>query len=758
MKYLVFLVLAICSLSLFAQEVEGTVNAMSTMAYQDTNLPLEQRADDLLARLTLDEKLALMEHRNPAIPRLGLEEYSWWNEALHGIARNGTATVYPMPIALAATWNTRLVHMVYRSVANEGVEKYRQSRQEGQHGDYTGITFFTPNINLYRDPRWGRGMETFGEDPYLTAVMGLQAVKGLQGDTDTALLTAACLKHFAVHSGPEGVRHQFDSEVSMRDLRTTYLPAFGYIIGRSNVQQVMCGYNRLNGMPCCTNKFLLDSVLRKEWGFDGLVVTDCWALNDCWERDTVIPRHESHPTAALAAKDAFGRQVDLECGSGLGALRTAVDSGYIGIEAIDEHVRRILRTRLAAGIDNPQAKATQSDPWYGKEHADPFQPATEGLVLLKNEGDVLPFEWPADNPRYPKLRIRHPWTAHFAPRLPRYAIVGPNCNDSAMALGNYNGTPLHVTTIAEGLQQVLDNSTFDRKAPQNYVCPAIPIAGEAGALPRGFWRQLRKSDAVIFAGGLSPEYEGEELQISQEGFDRGDRTQIELPRVQTELLAKIKRRTRKPVILVVCSGGAVGLEEAEPYADAIIQAFYSGEEMGNAVATGIFGANHWGRLPVTFYRSTRQLPPFDDYSMQGRTYRYLEEEPLYPFGYGLDYHHVALDSIAFRRETMTVTGCMDSQYNKKGVGKDYFFTTVVQVYASFPDDPQAPRKQLVGFSKELSVTGLHDQFSIPIEREFLKVYDESTQSMQYPKAGTRVLLHVGLSSADRDLKTIEFAW
>ena len=336
-----------------------TISYAQNFPFQDTTLTLHERVEDLLSRLTLDEKLSMMEHRNPAIPSLGLPAYSWWNEALHGVGRNGLATVWPMPIALAATFNTGKVEEMFANVAYEARTKYLAARSSDtctalrEPTDYTGLTFFTPNINIFRDPRWGRGMETYGEDPYLTARMGLACVKGLQfgghpapANTDAPLLSAACLKHLAVHSGPEGIRHEFDAEVSARDLWTTYLPAFEYIVRGSDVQQVMCGYNRLNGEPCCTNNNLLDSILRKKWHYRNLIVTDCWALNDCWERDTVIPRHKTHPTAALTAAAAFGGEVNLECGSGLDALRIATDSGYISEMKINEHVRRILTTRL----------------------------------------------------------------------------------------------------------------------------------------------------------------------------------------------------------------------------------------------------------------------------------------------------------------------------------------------------------------------------------------------------------------------------
>ncbi|MBQ1731413.1 MAG: hypothetical protein II037_04315, partial [Bacteroidales bacterium] len=349
MMHRLFILFALTVFSLFP-----IIGFSQQYPFQDTTLDIETRVSDLIGRLTIDEKLSLLEHQNPAISRLGLKPYSWWNEALHGVGRNGTATVWPMPIALAASFDSKMVGNIFALVAAEAHKKYREAQAQGNYGDYAGLTFFTPNINIFRDPRWGRGMETYGEDPFLTATMGLACVYGLQhGSIDGSITAAACLKHFAVHSGPEGTRHQFDANVSQRDLWTTYLPAFEYIIGFSDVKQVMCGYNRLNGTPCCTNRELLVDILRNKWKYDGIVVTDCWALNDCWERDTVILRHKTHATAALAASDAFGSEVDLECGSGLQALKTAVDSGYIPESKIDEHLRRVLSLRMELTESNP---------------------------------------------------------------------------------------------------------------------------------------------------------------------------------------------------------------------------------------------------------------------------------------------------------------------------------------------------------------------------------------------------------------------
>ena len=672
-------------------------------------LPIPERVEYIISQLTLDEKLSLMEHHNPAIERLGLQEYSWWNEALHGVGRNGLATVWPMPIALAATFDPKLVRSVFAITAAEARRKYREAQVAGNYGDYAGLTFFTPNINIFRDPRWGRGMETYGEDPFLTAQMGLACVNGLQHastlplDTDRPdtlpLYNAACLKHLAVHSGPEGTRHQFDATVSPRDLWTTYLPAFEYIIKNSDVQQVMCAYNRLNGEPCCTNKELLVNILRNKWHYNGLLVTDCWALNDCWERDPKTPRHETHATATHAAADAFGSEVDLECGSGLPALRAAVDSGWISESQIDEHVRRILTTRLRI-MESPQRIRWEV----------PALPSCATIVMLKNNG-VLPLQAQS--------------TLIF--------LTGPNATDSLMPLGNYNGTPQHTVTIQEGLKK------------GNRLTPS-----------------LKRADVIVYAGGLSPQLEGEELPVDTPGFYKGDRTWIELPEYQIQDLKRLKA-TGKPVVLLLCTGSAIALEEVEPLVDAIFVCWYGGQDMGTSISYALSGeSDNFGRLPVTFYRSTKQLPDFDSYDMHGRTYRYMEEEPLYPFGYGLSYAEFSLADVSFDRKTLTITAKVKDEKSliDNWIGGDWGVcnATVVQVYLSTPDRAGSPKKSLVAFQKIGLVEDQTEEFQISIDPFWLRVFDEERQEMVEPPAGTRFVLEVGFSSADPEAKILEFIW
>ncbi len=664
----------------------------------------------LIDNLTLDEKLSLMVHHNPAIPRVGLPAYSWWNEALHGVGRAGLATVYPMPIALAATFDPSGIEFLFSLVANEARNKYHAAQDTGGTGDYTGLTFFTPNINIFRDPRWGRGMETYGEDPYLTAMMGRACVNGLQhawaeNYVGNPLITAACLKHFAVHSGPEGIRHEFDSRVSERDLRTTYLPAFEYIIKNTDVQQVMCGYNRLNGEPCCTNRRLFD-ILRNEWHYDGILVTDCWALNDAYESDTVIPRHRTHATAALAYGDAFGREVDLECGSGLPALREAVHQGLVPESKVDNHLRRILRTRLAV-TDEPKKSEQQTE--YDIDFLGFF---TRSIVLLKNNG-ILP------------LRLDD-----------SLRLEGPNMWDSLMPLGNYNGTPRHTVTIGEALQ----NKPYCHRK----------LEGESDSSP--------SKRVLIYAGGLNPQLEGEELPVEKEGFFRGDRTLIELPNEQVEEIKALKAQGYR-VVLVLCTGSAIALENVIDHCDALLVAWYGGEQMGNAVRELLFGCrDDFGRLPVTFYRSSLDLPPFDDYHMQDRTYRYADRSHVeYPFGFGLSYsYHQLWGTPVVDEANFTVSGLVSQCATDC---KAFLHRTVVQVYLKNDNDPDAPVKQLIAV-KPVWTVSFEDKvpFSIQLDPFWFRQFNPQTGLLQEPVDGTHFTLQIGFSSDDRDLIDLPFIY
>ena len=677
--------------------------AACTMAQQDfrnPNLPIEERAQLLLNQLTLDEKLGMMEHRNPAVERLGIPAYSWWNEALHGVARNGFATVYPMPTALAATFDDKLVQEMFGMIADEARMKYYRSQQAGQYDDYTGLTFFTPNINIFRDPRWGRGMETYGEDPYLTARMGTACVNGLQQQVNGRYKALACIKHFAVHSGPEADRHSFDATVSGRALWTTYLPAFKYIVKHTDVGMVMCSYNRLNNVPCCTNESLLVDILQNLWGYDRIFVTDCWALNDCWERDTVIPRHETHATAADAAAAAFGSVVDLECGSGLPALKEAVEQGLIPEYIIDAHVLKILKARIALGMFDPEQPFKEiPDTTLFEKKA--LEMAQKSIVLLQNKEKILPL---------------------LPGKYKRIAILGPNAADSAMLCGNYNGTPRHAVTIYEGITNYIKTLPANQR-PEIYFDTVCHHVDGKYLIPNDFDNQIAKCDLVIFVGGLSPELEGEELKVEMDGFHGGDRTNIDLPRIQEGMLMKIKKMG-KPVVFVLCSGGAVALDWEDENLDAILAAWYGGQAAGTAVADVLFGkVNPSGKLPVTFYSTKNYIPPFDSYEMEHRTYRFMTEEPLYPFGYGLSYTNFKYSDFSFDAGQQVFYCRITNTGNRDG-------EEVAQLYMTNKNDPRSPVKTLVGFERVNIPAGATRVITFTVDPEFFHTFVDEYQHFE----------------------------
>lgn len=683
--------------------VVTTFCAVAQQDFRNPNLSIDERAQLLLNQLTLEEKLGMMEHRNPAIERLGIPSYSWWNEALHGVARNGYATVYPMPIALAATFDDNSVQEMFGMVADEARMKYYRAQQAGQYDDYCGLTFFTPNINIFRDPRWGRGMETYGEDPYLTARMGTACVKGLQQQVNGRYKALACIKHFAVHSGPEADRHSFDATVSGRALWTTYLPAFKYIVQNTDVSMVMCGYNRLNGEPCCTNDNLLVQILQNQWGYDNLFVTDCWALNDCWERDTVIPRHETHATAADAAAAAFGSVIDLECGSGLNALKEAVEQKLLPTYLIDAHVLKILKARFSLGMFDPEQPFQQiSDTISFEKKA--LEMAQKSIVLLQNKNNILPLD---------------------ARKYKRIAVVGPNAADSVMLCGNYNGTPRHAVTIYEGIVNYV-NTLPENQRPELYFDTACHHVDGKYQLPRDFDWQISKCDLVIFVGGLSPELEGEELKVELDGFHGGDRTSIDLPRIQEGMLMKLKKMG-KPIVFVLCSGSAVALDWEDENLDAVLAAWYGGQAAGTAMADILFGkVNPSGKLPVTFYSSKNFLPPFDSYEMEHRTYRFMTEEPLYPFGYGLSYTSFEYDEGQYNPENLTFTCSIKNTGNRDG-------EEVAQLYLTNTGDKRSPVKTLVGFQRVFIPKGESRTVTFHIDEDFFYTYvDEYQHFEQHP--------------------------
>lgn len=568
-------------------------------------MDFKKRAAELVSKMTLAEKMSQMQFESPAIERLGIPEYCWWNEALHGVARSGTATVFPQSIAMAASFNDRLMYKVATAISDEVRAKYNQYRKLNGTKIYEGLTCWSPNINIFRDPRWGRGHETYGEDPLLTAKMGTAFVKGLQGNDKVYRKTDATLKHYAVHSGPEWLRHSFDAHVSETDFYETYLYAFEYCIKHARPAAVMGAYNRVYGEPCCGSPFLLQKILRKKLGFKGYVVSDCGAICD-FHLHHKVTENEAQ-SAALAVKSGC----DLNCGDAYKWLKVAVAEGLIKEKDINKCVERLMYTRLKLGMFDKECK--YNDIPYSvicsKKHKKlNLEMARESIVLLKNNG-ILPLKKNTD-----------------------VAVVGPNADDKSVLLANYNGTPDDYYTLLRGIQSVCKGDVLYARGSHVFEDESTWRYSEhplrEAIITAGY------SDVIIMCMGINPSIEGEES--SHRGF-KGDRDEIELPAVQYKLFDELKK-LGKPIIFVNVSGSCVGLAHADKNADAVIQCFYPGALGGIALADVIFGnVSPCGRLPVTFYEKTSDLPDFEDYSMQGRTYRFFEGQPVYRFGHGLTY-------------------------------------------------------------------------------------------------------------------------
>ena len=732
----------------------GSINAQEH-PFNDPKLPVGQRIEDLLGRLTLEEKVGMMMNGSAGVERLGIPDYNWWNEALHGVARAGIATVFPQAIGMAATFDPEEHLRTFTVISDEARAKYNQAIREGQHKQYYGLSFWTPNINIFRDPRWGRGQETYGEDPYLTSVMGKAAVFGLQGDDDTYFKSHACAKHFAVHSGPESLRHSFDVTVSSRDLWETYLPAFEALVTEANVQEVMGAYNRYAGKPCCSSDLLLMDILRKRWNFQGMVVSDCGAITDFFAKGA----HQTHKDAASASADAARTGTDVECGSNYSTLIEAVRNGYITEDEIDVNMRRIIKGWIDLGILDHKDSTPWADLPYSivasEAHArQALTVARKSMVLLKND-DVLPLN---------KDKIR------------KIAVLGPNATDSTMMLGNYNGDPTHVVTILDGIRAAFPDAevTYERgcdlvegfisvpKAPRTGMdmaelarqmgLKAIPSENYTDEALKNLAERAAQADVIIFAGGISPAVEGEELKTTVDGFAGGDRERIELPEVQGKVL-KALHKTGKPVVFVLCTGSAIALEQNEKDYDALICAWYGGQEGGTAVADVISGSyNPSGRLPLTFYRSTDQLPDFLDYSMDDRTYRYMTESPLYYFGYGLSYTtfgygNAKLSSGKIRNgKSVTVSVKVTNTGDLAGHES-------VQVYVKRLNDENAPVKALKGLKMIYLNPGESKTVKIELPASSFEYYDGYADDLTVKSGDYRIM--VGSSSRDEDLTSLD---
>jgi len=742
----------------------ATIAFAQPFPYQDKSLSPEERAADLLSRLTLEEKASLVLNQSPGVPRLGIKPYNWWNEALHGVARNGSATVFPMPIAMAASFDRDLVHEVFTAVSDEARVKNRLARESGDVAIYQGLTFWTPNINIFRDPRWGRGMETYGEDPYLMGQLGMEVVKGLQGDDSSAVRKAhACAKHYAVHSGLEPNRHRFDAQVSERDLRETYLPAFKDLVTKAKVQEVMTAYNRFRGDPCAISDYLVNTILRGEWGYEGMIVSDCWAIPDLYEKG----HHEVVDGPVAAAAAAVHNGIDVECGSTYVNIPEAVEFGALDIKDLDRNLMRVLTQRFKLGEMDGKSPWDDLDPSIveGEEHkALSLEMAHRTMVLLQNKGEILPLD--------PSQKI---------------ALIGPNADDAEMMWGNYNPVPHETITLLEAMKErvpslvslrgcgIVDakyapndpNSPFSgvsemsqeelEKIAKQYAISLQDIMTyvererkqKASFLPEldvdEVLSELEGIDVVVFAGGISARFEGEEMRVQVPGFAGGDRTDIELPDVQRRLL-KALHDAGKKVVLVNFSGSAIGLVPETESCDAILQAWYPGQMGGTAIADVLFGdVNPSGKLPLTFYRSVTDLPEVEDYNMEGHTYRFFRGNPLFPFGYGQSYTSFKLKRARIKDGNLVVkvknTGKVDGEQ-------------VLQLYVRKPDDPDGPIKTLRGFVRASVPAGKTAVLSIPINDETFLWWDEEEQDM-VPVKGRYQLLY-GFSSADSDLRTRKY--
>lgn len=574
-----------------------------------------KRAKELVAQMTLEEKVGQTLYQAPAIPRLGIKAYNWWNEALHGVARAGTATVFPQAIGMAATFDEDLLEQVGDAVSTEARAKFNMQQKADDTDIYRGLTFWAPNVNIFRDPRWGRGHETFGEDPYLTSRLGVRYVMGLQGHDEDYLKAAACAKHFAVHSGPESVRHEFNAEVSEQDLRETYLPAFKACVQEGKVEAVMGAYNRTNGAPCCGNSYLLQDILRKEWGFEGHVTSDCWAIKDFHEGHLVT----STPVESVSM--AMNNGCDLNCGNLFHFLTQAVENGMVDEKRLNEAVENLFMARMKLGVldkkeENPFDKIPYTVVDSEEMRKLNREVARRSVVLLKNENHILPLD---------------------KKKLHTIGVIGPNADSRKALVGNYEGTSSRYITVLEGIEDYVGENV---RVLYSEGCHLYRDRTSNLAMEHDRDSEVRAvceaSDVVIAVVGLDATLEGEEGDTGNE-YGSGDKPNLNLPGLQPDII-RIAKESGKPVIVVLLAGSAMALSWEDEHVDAILDGFYPGAQGGAAIAEILFGgANPEGKLPITFYQTTEELPEFTDYAMKGRTYRYMENEALYPFGYGLSY-------------------------------------------------------------------------------------------------------------------------
>ena len=658
---------------------------------------MEERIDDLVSRMTLEEKVGQLMYDAPAIPRLGVPKYNWWNEALHGVARNGRATVFPQAIGMAAAWDVDLLQRVASAIGDEARAKYNVSVANDFREIYQGLTFWSPNVNIFRDPRWGRGHETYGEDPYLTSRMGVAFVKGLQGDDPNYLKAAACAKHFAVHSGPEELRHEFDAVVSMKDMWETYLPAFEALVTEARVEAVMGAYNRVNGAPCSAHPYLMGEVLRGKWKFDGYYVSDCWAIRDFYQGHNIVEN------AAEAAALALNEGCDLNCGSTYPSLIESVAAGLTTEAMLEKNLKQLLKTRFRLGLFDPEDRvpfntygpdliATEENRQLAREIA------TKGVVLLKNEDNALP----------------------IAKDLAKVYVTGPTATHMQALLANYYGVNENMVTLLEGI--------VGKTSPQtkvNYRQGALldrenvnPIDWHSG--------EATTADVTIACVGISQLIEGEEGE-SIASPHKGDREQIGLPENQVKFL-KLLRSKAKKLVVVMTGGSPIACPEVYDLADAFLFVWYPGQEGGNAVADVIFGdVSPSGRVPLTFPKSLDDLPPYEDYRMAGRTYRYMEKEPLFPFGFGLSYSAFEYSGLNLSSKSIDNGDSITATVNVKNTGS-VAAAEVVQLYVKDVVGWRGidlPKMALKGFQRVHLAAGESRTVSFEIPPSAMEMVDQA---------------------------------
>jgi len=676
--------------------------------FLNPSLSVEQRVNDLVGRLTLDEKISQMMNASPSIERLGIPAYDWWNECLHGVGRAGLATVFPQAIGLSATWDQELIFRVATAISDEARAKHHEFLRNNSRARYQGLTFWTPNINIFRDPRWGRGQETYGEDPFLTGKLAVQFVKGLQGDNPKYFKTISTLKHYVVHSGPEPERHTFDAVTDKRDFLETYLPHFEMGIKEGEAYSVMCAYNRYNGEACCGSDYLLNQILRNEWGFEGYIVSDCGAIADIYRGHKIVG------TPAEAAALAVKSGTDLECASVYRNLKEAVEKGLITEKEIDLAVKRLFTARMRLGMFDPPEMVPYAQIPYSVNDCDEHKKlahltACKSIVLLKNQNNLLPLR----------------------KDIGKIAVIGPNSDEVFVLLGNYNGTPSDPVTPLRGIREkVVGQSEVLFARGCNWV-EGMPNQKPSDELIAEALDIAKKADVVIMCMGITPRLEGEEMRVNADGFRGGDRVRIDLPDIQQELIKKV-HALGKPVALVLLGGSAIAVNWENENIPAIIHAWYPGQAGGHAIADVIFGDyNPAGRLPVTVYKSVNDLPPFEDYSMKNRTYRYFTGAPLYPFGYGLSYTTFSYGKMKVKKSYRTGES-VEVSVSVKNTGKRAG-EEVVQLYVSNLSAPvPVPLRALKGFTRISLEPGESKTVVFTLKAEDFSYVDENFERVVKP--------------------------